>query len=960
MALYSAERPDRPLVVKCSFDRSLRRITFASARNCTYLLLRNRVEQCFALSASSFSMSYQDDDGETTDILNEHDLTEAIHYFHVGADDNASTNGSILSGYSGRISRKITLRISVAVEYDGPSLSDTGSLVSLEEYQKRDSLSLSDVIAAGDPYAYHDEPDDDAVTISSHDTSSPEISLSESSYPGQRTSSSQLHAESAETPPTSRDHGLAPSSLHKSPSFVEPGSDKVFERLRQMDSDPFAVSQQSLPLDANERGAQWLRDQTDRAACVAPPPHHFASDSDFDAASSSMGGDLELQKDEKGKYYFNYTSDSSSHVSQVSHITESAESRASGGGERSSHRPAAARASASASRLGKLPESHTESGDLSPETLQAILESDSRSGPDLVTDCSSCGDILDSFRYVCTSCGEKTPQTREELVQSRALPHSHSTPPRHPLHPHLHPHSHRSATSPTSATPTPPHFTHRPEVVITTRSISSRSDSSGKSRADSNHSGSSRSNSASAMSASASVVSAPTTVEAGYELCSKCIATAGVIHAEEVLSGGSTAAMPTATSAMAIPVQAMGPNPGAPPAPRRPKRKVQIRHAYLEKFWGPGGWQDVELDDEVSCSICNKPLQHERYKCISCEQFNLCRAHYSQVHEIHPSHAFVAVPDKEAVIPPQALITNADEEKSMVHPGVRCNHCLQEIVGARFHCAQCEDVDICANCESAGLPGNLTSPDGGHDSSHIMIKIPLPLATAEVRMASERARALLSGRDAPAIAVGDGARGPRPRANSLESTYQKTVIGAPRSATINKDHHILCRSCNKSIIGLRYQCASCPSLPTAYNLCEDCEGISFTVHDPMHIFIKITRPVDRPIESAAPLLPPIYDIPAGQDRDGNHYGEDFKGYLRSVPHTGTYCDHCMTPIYGEWFRCANCDADFCEGCEQLKVHDSTHVFLVIKSTLDIREFRYVELLLCVRPMLGDVLNYLFP
>jgi hypothetical protein len=48
--------------------------------------------------------------------------------------------------------------------------------------------------------------------------------------------------------------------------------------------------------------------------------------------------------------------------------------------------------------------------------------------------------------------------------------------------------------------------------------------------------------------------------------------------------------------------------------------------------------------------------------------------------------------------------------------------CLMEIVGARFHCAICPNVDICSNCESAGLPGNLTSPDGGHDSSHIMIK----------------------------------------------------------------------------------------------------------------------------------------------------------------------------------------------------------------------------------------------
>jgi hypothetical protein len=58
-------------------------------------------------------------------------------------------------------------------------------------------------------------------------------------------------------------------------------------------------------------------------------------------------------------------------------------------------------------------------------------------------------------------------------------------------------------------------------------------------------------------------------------------------------------------------------------------------------------------------------------------------------------------------------------------------------------------VDICSNCESAGLPGNLDSADGGHNSSHILIKvrqlwqtaviiltpppqIPYPLETTEV------------------------------------------------------------------------------------------------------------------------------------------------------------------------------------------------------------------------------------
>lgn len=49
--------------------------------------------------------------------------------------------------------------------------------------------------------------------------------------------------------------------------------------------------------------------------------------------------------------------------------------------------------------------------------------------------------------------------------------------------------------------------------------------------------------------------------------------------------------------------------------------------------------------------------------------------------------------------------------------------CMLDIVGARFHCAICDSVDICSNCESAGLPGNLDSSDDSHNSSHIMIKV---------------------------------------------------------------------------------------------------------------------------------------------------------------------------------------------------------------------------------------------
>ena len=71
---------------------------------------------------------------------------------------------------------------------------------------------------------------------------------------------------------------------------------------------------------------------------------------------------------------------------------------------------------------------------------------------------------------------------------------------------------------------------------------------------------------------------------------------------------------------------------------------------------------------------------------------------------------------RELYLAPSAVIPR-------FHVDVLSGSCLQDIVGARFHCVACVSVDICSNCESAGLPGNLDSSDGGHDSSHIMIKV---------------------------------------------------------------------------------------------------------------------------------------------------------------------------------------------------------------------------------------------
>jgi predicted amidophosphoribosyltransferase len=40
--------------------------------------------------------------------------------------------------------------------------------------------------------------------------------------------------------------------------------------------------------------------------------------------------------------------------------------------------------------------------------------------PEEVTDCSECGNILDQIKYICATCGEKTPMSRTVLAAAAA------------------------------------------------------------------------------------------------------------------------------------------------------------------------------------------------------------------------------------------------------------------------------------------------------------------------------------------------------------------------------------------------------------------------------------------------------------------------------------------------------------------------------------------------------------
>ncbi|XP_040496490.1 next to BRCA1 gene 1 protein isoform X2 [Ursus maritimus] len=73
--------------------------------------------------------------------------------------------------------------------------------------------------------------------------------------------------------------------------------------------------------------------------------------------------------------------------------------------------------------------------------------------------------------------------------------------------------------------------------------------------------------------------------------------------------------------------------------------------------------------------------------------------------------------------------------------------------------------------------------------------------------------------------------------------------------------HIACSSCQRRIIGVRYQCSLCPS----YNICEDCESGPYA-HDSNHILLKLRRPVVGSSEAFSQPRFPAPRLPAALEQ----------------------------------------------------------------------------------------------
>ena len=204
--------------------------------------------------------------------------------------------------------------------------------------------------------------------------------------------------------------------------------------------------------------------------------------------------------------------------------------------------------------------------------------------PEEVTDCSECGRVLDQGRYICTTCGEKTPISRDVLAaaaaaagmgkgKSRASSDYYygytteygSQEASYPPHAHCSPansckYSHNMPADLPNSKPLPALPSTSPTQTIFGRNLGSQS---------------------TLVPPSSSGSSTPTT-RPGYELCDTCFGKVGLDH---TLPGGmdspSSPTMPPTPQELAIARRSA------------PKRKGELRHAFLFQLWGFHGWQDI-------------------------------------------------------------------------------------------------------------------------------------------------------------------------------------------------------------------------------------------------------------------------------------------------------------------------------------------------------------------------------
>ncbi|KXS17152.1 hypothetical protein M427DRAFT_264296 [Gonapodya prolifera JEL478] len=301
----------------------------------------------------------------------------------------------------------------------------------------------------------------------------------------------------------------------------------------------------------------------------------------------------------------------------------------------------------------------------------------------------------------------------------------------------------------------------------------------------------------------------------------------------------------------------------------------------------------------VYCDRCRLHGLSERFKCLVCVDFDLCKQCYGDAERIHPGHRF------GLVMPlPRRGDTTTFGGRRPVWPGVHCDGCLSTGLHERYKCQSCPDYDLCTNCFTDVLRRH-----PGHQFRLFLPPTTAPNIPAQPPFAREIA---LSQRGVPWPTIscnGCGLQGVhdrfkcrtcpnydlcKPCHKSAAYIHPGHQFGLLYPAAIDADHStpvwygIFCDHCGLENIPQRYKCAECPD----YDLCHSCFGSVAFIH-PQHTF-RLLHPQPR-----GQPRPPVLDQ---------------RNFWTSVT-----CDSCDRKGLDSRFKCQSCpDYDLCGSCYRFR------------------------------------------